>query len=290
MATDTQQLNAATEPMPPAVLERFAEKLRAGKLDLPVLPEVAGQVVQVTQDPATDARKLADLIHRDPALAGNLMRLVNSAVYATSSPIVSLQQAISRLGLAKIREIALIISCQSKVFAVQGYQPLVRGWFRHSLAAAAFAQEVARSRRWNVEEAFLCGLLHDVGRPVLLQTLVDLHGEVGCHPNPAALSVAITTLHTRIGADLVKGWALPARLSETIQYHHDPAKAPTAAANAHMTSLADDLAHLALGPRRVGEAEVRAHPSLAALNIYPEEMDALLAKREQVVRTVEALG
>lgn len=261
-----------------------------------MLPEVPGQVVQLTADDTCDARKLAALINRDQAMAGNLMRLVNSPMYAGSVPIVSLQQAVGRLGLKKIREVALIISCQGKVFAVPGYDALVRSQFRHSLAAAGFAQEIARSRRWNVEEAFLCGLLHDVGRPALLQVLVDIHRSLGLVPVDEALFSAIRRLHATVGAELVKRWQLPVRLSDTILWHHDPLKSSTAAQTATMTALADDLAHWALSEigtvrlRKVDEAALRSHPMLAVLNIYPEELDQILAARPRVLELVSTIG
>ena len=280
--------------LPPVVLERLAGMIREDKLELPVLPEVAAQVVRLTNDETADARKLAELVTRDQALAGNLLRLVNSPLYSPTAPIVSLQQAVARLGLKKIREIALIISCESKVFTVPGHEGWVRQQFRHALAAGAFAQEIARSRRWNVEEGFLCGLLHDVGRPVLLQVLVDLHKICGCAFQAAATDAAIAKLHTAIGSKLVKQWALPARLSETILYHHDPLSAPTAQQTAVMTNLADDLSHYAFGAdlpgaRAVDETALRVHPMLAHLNLYPEELEALLAKRETVLAMVRAV-
>ena len=280
--------------LPPAVLNRLAGLIRDDRLELPVLPEVAGQVVRLTNDDTTDARKLAELVTRDQALAGNLLRLVNSPLYAPTAPIVSLQQAVARLGLKKIREVALIISCESKVFTVPGHEGWVRQQFRHALAAGAFAQEIARSRRWNVEECFLCGLLHDVGRPVLLQVLVDLHRSCGCPFQAAAADAAIAKLHTAIGSSLVKQWALPARLSETILHHHDPLASSSAQQTAVMTNLADDLSHYAFGSslpgaRAVEEAALRAHPMLPHLNLYPEELDALLAKREAVLAMVRAV-
>lgn len=285
----------AAAALPPAVLDRLGALIREHRLELPVLPEVAGQVVRLTADESCDARRLAELITRDQAMAGNLMRLVNSPLYAAGVPIVSLQQAVGRLGLKRIREVALVISCESKVFAVPGHEPRVRQLFRHAIAAAAFAQEIARSRRWNVEEAFLCGLLHDVGRPVLLQVLVDLHAVCGCTFVPAAADAAIDRLHAGIGSALVQHWELPARLSETIRHHHDPLNAPTASQTAIMTALADDLAHWLLGAdapgaRAVDEAALRSHPMLAQLNLYPEELDALLARGEAVAAMVRAVA
>ena len=279
--------------LPDAVRLLLMERISQNKLELPVLPDVASKVVNMCNDPNADSRALAQLVQRDAAMAGHLMRLANSVLYAPAVPLVSLDQVVSRMGMKKVREIALVISCQSKVFAVPGHEDLVKALFRHSLAAGAFAQEIARSRRWNVEEAFLCGLLHDVGRPVLLQELVDLHKKANCPFNLSATTSVITALHTRIGSALVNGWSLPARLGETILHHHSPAASKTAAQTAMMTNLADDMAHMLMpvpGERVPTADQIREHPMLESLNLYPDEMDALLGQCDKVKVMVNAVG
>jgi putative nucleotidyltransferase with HDIG domain len=286
----------APPSIPPPVMERLSKVLKDGKLELPVLPAAASQVVQLCGDEHCDARKLTEVVTRDPAMAGNLMRLANSPAYAGSVPIVSLQQAISRLGFGKIRELALIISCQGKIFKLPGHEAWVAYQFRHALAAAGFAQEIARHLRQNVEEAFLCGLLHDVGRPVLLQTILDLHDDCDCKPNAMAVTVAINKLHSHVGSEMVKSWALPVRLAETIHHHHKPEGATTAAQTATLTCLADDLSHWALdeseapGARGVAAADITDHRTLTGLNLYPEDLDALVAKKDQVLAMVKAMA
>ncbi|MFO0981658.1 MAG: HDOD domain-containing protein [Planctomycetota bacterium] len=266
------------------------ERIRTGKIELPLLPEVASQVMTSSMDPHCETRKLAELIRRDPALAGHVLRVSNSALFAPAVAIVTLQQAVSRLGMQKIREIALIISCQSKVFVVPGFENRLRVLFKHSLAAGLYAQEIARMRRTNVEEAFLGGLLHDVGRPVLLQELVDLQKQLRIELHADALDVLVEQYHARVGSALIERWALPARLRETVAFHHDPAAAPTCVQAAMTTALADELAHLTVGPQLVDEESVRQHPLRAPLNIYPDMIDQLLAKRESIAAMVEAVA
>jgi putative nucleotidyltransferase with HDIG domain len=281
----------APPTLSPLVRKKLEERITGGQLELPVLPEVASQVVTLSNDPNADMRKMASLVQRDQAMAGHLMRLANSPFYAPKTPLVSLDQVVSRMGMKKVREIALVISCQSKVFAVPGHEATVKKLFRHSLAAAAFAQEIARSRRWNVEEAFLCGLLHDVGRPVLLQELVDLHAEANLPFQADAAAELMSLRHAEVGSTLVNGWSLPARLGETILHHHFPSRSTTAAQTAMMTNLADDLAHLLLEDERtVTEAQIREHPMLTPLNLYPDEMEALLAKRPTVLGMIGSIA
>lgn len=276
--------------MSPEILTQLAAAIDTGTLELPLLPAVASQVWSACSREDVDARSLAELIRSDAAMAGHLLRVANSPLCMPRSPIVSLQQAVTMLGIQRIRQIALVIACDTRVFRVPGHDATVRALFRHSLAAGLFAQEVARTRRWNVEEAFLLGLLHDVGRPALLQAVVDLCKRAHVPLDPVAAGAAIEQHHARVGGAMATRWALPERFAEVIRYHHDPASAPHAAQAATVIRLADDLAHLCVGPRAVDEASIREHPALVVLNLYPDELDALLARRESIAQTASSLA
>jgi putative nucleotidyltransferase with HDIG domain len=283
-------VDPAVPTLPPQLREALVSTLRNGKLELPLLPEVASRVISLTMDENCEMAQLSGLIQRDQSMTGNVLRLANSALYAPPTPIVSLQQALNRLGMKRVREIALVISCENRVFRVDGFDLTVRALFRHSIATASYAQEIARSRRWNVEEAFLCGLLADVGKPVLLQTLVDLKRSLDIEAPREAMEAAADEFHCGVGAELVKAWKLPARTAETILYHHDPDKAPTAAQTAMLTRLGSDFGHWLVGPKEVSEEMLRQHPLCVPLNIYPEELDRLLALRDKMKTAVESVA
>jgi putative nucleotidyltransferase with HDIG domain len=276
--------------LPSAVRERLVERVKAAKLELPLLPRVASEVMTACADPTCDARTLAELIRSDQALAGHVLRVANSPLYLPAVRIVSLQQAIGRLGMSAIRDIALLVACQTRVFNVAGFGEVMAAWFRHALVAALLAQEIARLRRWSVEEAFLGGLLHDVGRPVILQTLVDLHREAGLRLDRAVVVEATTELHERVGAVLIASWGLHDRLGDAVGRHHDPPHEGPAAPLAMVICLADDLAHLTLGQHGVTEEQVRGHPLLSALNLYPDDLEGLLARREGIVEGIRAIA
>ena len=115
------------------VSEEVRARVRAGSWRVPLLPQVASQVVALAASPVADASRLSALIHRDPSLAGQVLRIANSAAYAPRMPIVSLQQAVARLGLTVINEIAFAASVQSGIFKVPG----LRGGAAAALAPRA---------------------------------------------------------------------------------------------------------------------------------------------------------
>lgn len=282
----------ATQAAPALLPEPLGSALREavdkGLIELPLLPEVAGQVLAACSDEECDVRKLSELIQRDPSMAANLLRVANSALYASPIPIVSLQQAVTRLGRLRIREAAMIISCKTRVF--RSGEESVRALFRHSVAAGTIAQELARMRRWNVEEAFLCGLLHDVGKPVMLNTLAELAQKLQISLSLEARDFAIDETHAAVGSALVKHWKLPARLAETIEFHHRPTQSANCMQTAMMTHFADEMAHFMLGDKLVSEEHIRQLPVLQTLNVYPDELDALFARKQQVLNVVGSLA
>jgi putative nucleotidyltransferase with HDIG domain len=269
--------------------DRLLERMNADALELPLLPQVAMEVLALASSEDSDSRRLADLLRRDQAMTAHVLRVVNSPLYRSRVPIDSLTQAMSRLGLAKVRQIALIVSCRQRVFRVKGFEPEVYRAFRHSLATALFAQEVARARHSNEEDAFLAGLLHDVGRPVLLQAVVDVSTEPRLVDGPAVMAV-IAELHTRVGNVLARKWALPHRVAEAIAYHHDPAACGASNPLPMIVALADDLAMMALDANDANTPSPVTHWTLSHLKLAPEGLATVVAQRAVLVQTLQAVA
>src|SRR3954466_12973314 len=163
----------------PAAREHVERILNAAiatdSLELPPPPQVASEVMRLTRGDAvagehadTSAAELARLIQRDIALAGQVMRVANSALYARRTPVVTLPQAIAWLGIREIRNIAFAVAVQGQVFNSAYFNQAMNELWRESVITGLFAQEVARLKRRNVESAYLCGLLHRVGMALIL--------------------------------------------------------------------------------------------------------------------------
>ncbi|HEX4453239.1 MAG TPA: HDOD domain-containing protein [Kofleriaceae bacterium] len=261
--------------LPSAIQARFDTLVASGELPLPLLPETAAQVLAMVDRPTCDAWRLSELVRRDPAMTAHVMQIAASPVYATSVKVTSLQQAIGRLGFAAISQLALAIAAKARVFSVKGYDTELRAAFKHALATALFAQEIARLRRSTVDIAFLAGLFHDFGQPVLLQALVDLAGaDVGKDD----LLAAVEAKHAEVGAALVVKWQMPAKVAEAVRLHHAPAGCELAA----LVALADHFAH--------GKPEAPPAELAVALNMYPEDLEAIAARAPQVFETAQVIA
>jgi putative nucleotidyltransferase with HDIG domain len=284
----TPQPERGESSVPPALRAELESKLSAGTLELPLLPGVAMELTSVAAKEDVDARTIADMLKRDPALSAHVLRIVNSPLYSPRAQIVSLQQAVARVGVGKIREIALVIACKTGVFKAKGYEQEIDEVFKHSIACALFAQEIARSTRNNVEDAFLCGLLHDVGRPVLLQALLTLLQKAHATAEREAVLALVSELHERAGSALAKAWTLPDTVVTALAKHH-AAKPELESIPVRIVSLADAFAHKMLESALTPES-LTGHPALAALEIYPDVLEKLVKRASVVKETIGALS
>ncbi len=253
------------------------ERIESGRLELPVLPRAAQEVLRLASDDAFDLRHVADVVKSDPTLAAHVLRVVNSPLYRGRSPVVSLGQALARLGAVQLRQVMFVIVCEARALRVRGREAEAARWLAHALDTAFFAQEIARVRRQSVEEAFLCGLLHDVGMPVLWQLVADLETELGAVADRAEEDAITEELHARVGALVAERWELPPRIVQTIAGHHllgTEGRERLPFVHGALV-LADELAEG--GVERLERDPARS--AVLALELYPEEIDAVVQRR-----------
>ncbi|MGZ8365880.1 MAG: HDOD domain-containing protein [Nitrospira sp.] len=286
MPSDTEPAATQFEQLEQALIQ----KIKTGDVELPLLPQAASQVMALASDPSADAAKLSALIHQDQALAAHVLRIANSPAYMPRSPVVSLQHAVAMLGITLLSEIAFAASLKTGAFKVPGYEDDVKQLWRHSLASGAFAKEVARMRRVNVESAYLCGLLHAIGKPVILRTATTLASQQRIALEKSVLSGWIAGYHTEVGALIADKWGLPKQVAVAIQYYGDYDHATEFRQECLLTCVADRLASHLLTPDELSEDTLREHSVFAELNLYPQDIDTLLLTKDQVITIVNAMN
>ncbi|MGH7181749.1 MAG: HDOD domain-containing protein [Nitrospiraceae bacterium] len=276
--------------VPEQVEQALVERIDKDRIDLPVLPQVAGKVMALANDPSADAARLSALIHQDQALAAHVLRIANSPAYMPRTPIASLQHAVAMLGVNQLSEIAVTVSLKSEAVKIPGHEADVRQLWRHALASGAYAKEIARTRRYNVESAYLCGLLHAVGKPVVLKTVTTIAAELHIPLEPGAVASLLDGYHSRVGSLIATEWALPPQVAEAITYYEAYEQASSHRQEAMMTCLADRLTTYILIPDSFDDSTLRDHHVFADLNLYPNDVDALLGIKEKILNLVDAMA
>jgi|CXWL01.1.fsa_nt_gi putative nucleotidyltransferase with HDIG domain len=262
----------------------MARRLDAGTLQVPVFPQAARRVLDACERDDCDARRIGEIVLQDPALAGHFLRIANSTAFAPRTPIVTLPQALARLGLSQIRQIAILVAVNTKAFSSKTRSEAAIALRQHSVATAMWAQEIARLRRHNVEEAFLCGLLQDVGTPALWQLAHDVEISGEAKASREEIDAHIDRLHERVGASIVRAWKLSDSVAATVGRHHALGCADETVA---IVQLADAAARVKSSEHLA--AAIEEHPSVAALSLYPEDIEEMILRASVVIRGIEAL-
>ncbi len=276
-------------PLARIVANALETHLQSGELEVPMLPEVAGKVVSLCQSPDSDAADLAKLIQADQSLAGHFMRIANSSAYSPNASLVSLQQAIARLGMNLIGEIALTASISTKMFNAPGFEQHIDRIWQHALLTALWSKEIARTCRRNVEATFLCGLLHSIGRPTVLQAAVEAARAEDTSLGEEDAEALESAYQAKVGVAVAARWGMPKIVCEAIGFFDNYNAANTAREQATMVSAGARFATHTLVPESLDENALLDLQVLSDLNLYQDEVAQLLAKKDQVISTKEAM-
>lgn len=212
-------------------------------------------------------------------------------VQGSTRQITSLQQAISWLGLNTVASTAFTLSVQAGVFKVQGYEREVKALWRHMLTTAFYAKSIAGLIACSPDTAFLSGLLHAVGKPLIVH-IVNQYQQDSTAPLPwAAISNLIQESYVEVGRQLAEEWGFPDSVKEAVNLHQDHAYhlATSPTKSAPITCLANHFASHFLDPEILSEETLRTLPVIQTLKIPDDVMDALLETYVSIQAQVEGM-
>ncbi len=196
---------------------------------LPIFPRAARQVIKHVSNPEVTVHDLESVSSLDPVLAGRLIQTANSAFYSPLRPIATIQHAIAYIGVETTRQVLLAATIQPNFTSMRLHQ-----LWNHSLDVAQAAEQLARcsESKLDASEAFLSGLVHDIGRlafsimpAAFLERFYRLI-EGGCPPVQIELCLSGRS-HDEIGAETLTQWKFPDRIAEAVRFHHVPERSPS---------------------------------------------------------------
>ncbi|MCI0650608.1 MAG: HDOD domain-containing protein [Planctomycetes bacterium] len=194
--------------------------------DLPALPHVANKVLSAVSDPASSAKTLQSIIETDQALAGRLLRMANSAMFAGTRETTTLQAAVARLGFNRVRNLVLIAATRD---VLRSKNKTAEELWKHALGVGLASRMVGETLRLPpgaVDDLFLAGLFHDVGKVLMnnqkperylqiIQTALEQR-----RPTSEVEKEVFQFSHEEVGAMIVTKWKLPEFLVNPVRYHH----------------------------------------------------------------------
>ncbi|TYO99262.1 HD-like signal output (HDOD) protein [Geothermobacter ehrlichii] len=229
-----QPPEAVAEVEVPAGLDWSAkpssESLVRGKVRMAALPDVYSKIVAAINTPNCAVEHLAEIVSKDSSISVRLLKLVNSAYYALPKKINSISRAITLLGTRELLSLALGITIVRKFSNLNDELVSMEVFWKHAIRTGLFAQQIARRKGLKETESFFVGgLLHDIGRLVMLVEMPEYYasalndyyrnGEIALYQ---AERQTLGYDHAQVGRLLCERWHLPFNLAQMVGWHHKP--------------------------------------------------------------------
>jgi putative nucleotidyltransferase with HDIG domain len=261
-----------------------AQLIAAEAEDFPTLHAVAWKVLKTVSDGTSQIQDLEQLISRDQPLTAKILRIANANWLGARQPVSTLRQAITVLGPRRLRSLVLAASIDG---VVRSRAMKDRYMWEHALAVAIASEMLADETRYpDRQEAFVCGLLHDLGKAVLEQSLASEYQQVldrVYNEHVWAVEAERSILgfdHAAVGGLVAERWNLPAVLQEVVREHHRPASATIDPHLCAIVSFADGLCvKEGIGPSQRPEIDLTTLTATSILGLKP----ASLVKTSQAV-------
>ena len=209
--------------------DRIKARIMTVMRNLPPLPEVTRQLMSVLNNDNASANDVAKVLSSDQALAGKVLKLVNSSFYGVPKEVTTISRAVVILGFTGIRNLALGFGSVEALKKMGDGMDMTEFW-AHALANGAACQALVphANRRIDPEEAFIAGLMHDIGAYVLATAVPDIYGPILSDRKGDRLareSEEIGLTHAQVGQGLLQYWQLPEPFCDAARYHHDVSRA-----------------------------------------------------------------
>jgi HD-like signal output (HDOD) protein len=259
------------------------------------LPEITLKIIDLVEDPKSTAQDLNKVISNDPALCSRILKVVNSSFYGLPGQIGSINRAIVMLGLNAVKNISIAASL-AKLFRGGDLTPefSARNLWNHANHVAAASKMIADSLKLGLgDEAYLAGLIHDLGIMVEMQfdrnALIEVVQAMGPGPDGAPLNDMLAVEASIFGADhqdfglaLCKKWKFPDTFQRVTGFHHRPLD--LAAENRTITTI------VYIADRMSGAIDDGFRLDLPNLEIPADILDAIKLTRDQAEQLAEQLG
>ncbi len=245
-----------------SLVRQISQRIMDGDFELPPIPDTILKIHRCLNDENGSARDAVRIISADQVLTSKILKTANSAFFSLLNPVASVQHAIVCIGFKAVQG---IVTAQTLNSIFVRNREAVRRVLQHGFKCACLARKLAAATGANEEEAFVCGLLHNIGKTALM----NLCGDYGVSREGAeGLS---DRFHQQVGVLLAAKWNLPEVVIESIQYHHAPGKS-------HFPGNTVELVYLANGLLNFPEMQVTLQYACKRTDFSRVDVEALLAE------------
>ncbi|MDI6789291.1 MAG: HDOD domain-containing protein [Thermodesulfobacteriota bacterium] len=260
-----------------SLIEQIIKKLDSGQVNLPILPTVGIKIHQLLRDPELSINDIAQLVEKEPVISSKLLAISNSAFYAGVGKNDNLERAILRIGLKSVLNIVFVLINRGLyVMKHEKHEAMVKSLWEHSLACAYGAQQTAYMLRLvEPDKYFMLGLLHDIGKVVSLQVLLNMDARKWGPDNDHLIST-LNQIHNEIGAFVLKKWDFDQDYIDIASCHNQEDISSDTPKELLVIYLANLLAReMGYGLKKYEGPAIVEHKSVPLLGLDPPGIEAI---------------
>lgn len=274
------------------------EELVADVSTIHSLPLFYTRLDEAINHPRSSIADIGKVISEDQGLTARILKLANSPMFGYFAKIETISQAVTIIGIQQVRDLALALSVMDVFAGIPKELINMEQFWRHSIATGLASRIIATSQREsNLERFFVAGILHDVGRLIMLIRFPDTCREIleECREQQQLMYLVERERfhydHADVGGSLLRKWKIPAGVAEPAEYHHRCYRAELYPREASMLHLADVVAHaLELGSSGCAYIPKLEESAWTGLNLSPFALAPLIKQIDKTfAETVQAL-
>lgn len=257
--------------------------LRHKEAIVPVISTENAEVMALALDPEVSVYRIGRLVSMEQGLATRVLRLANSASCAPLKQITTINQAIVRVGTDAVRH-TILAACVAQRIEASAKFAKCRELFDHAIGTAVLSQLTAEQAGVEPEESLVAGLLHDIGKLVILTLARDAAQFGGPLPADGETELFTPSHHATVGAQLLREWRIPDALREPVLYHHRPSSSMRFAPVTRVVYTANRLSHrYGFGCKADPNADVLGDPAVVDLELSEDWLTDLDLRAHRVI-------
>jgi putative nucleotidyltransferase with HDIG domain len=259
------------------------------------LPLFYSRLDEAINNPRSSITDIGKIISEDQGLTARILKLANSPLFGYFAKIETISHAVTIIGIQQVRDLALALSVMDVFTGIPKELINMEQFWRHSIATGLTAKLIATSQREsNLERFFVAGILHDVGRLIMLIKIPELYVEMfeECRSKGRLLHEVererLLFDHAEVGGQLLRKWKIPPSVAEPVEFHHRPQRAEHYPRETSLLHLADIFAHaLQIGNSGGGFVPQLDARVWAGLNLSPFLFSSLIKQIDKTVSETE---
>ena len=271
------------------LLSRIRLWVEAEKYDLPILPATNVAAMDMAANPGADLKKIVELIATDPVLSSELLKTANSVLYATQAPASTLHEAVMRIGTRGLRSLIYAVSVRALVLRTKSLETYSQEVWRQSYSVGTIARAISPRISFDPDRGFLIGLLHDLGKVVLL-SMLSKASDKASDITPTIVGRVFYEYHELVGEKVSSAWKLDDELIAIAGCHHDFEANEESMRGAALASLSHRL-DLGLSTGNAEEYRaLKALPHFEALGVPDDVREEMLGLAREAYMALRESG